>query len=646
MATQYDTQIQQLYVAYFNRPADAGGLAHWASVMANGGTTAQISAAFAQSLEYQVEYSQSTNAGIVNAVYENLFGRPAETEGLAFWVKALTDKTMTVENMVDLISQGAQGSDEVAFDSKVVVATAFTNALDTDAEKAGYSGADANKEAKKLLATIKTAEDATKAIVPATLNASVAAVVKAATPFSLETGLAAFETADKAIADFLDTAKIDVDKDGKADTNVDADAIEDNLDVATTDLAAEIAVDRRALFTATESESVRSALIEEQQVANAKVLKTAQDELKTANTALAGVKGLDAAVASNISAVAAEEDAAATVAEADAAAALAFTTLTARNTVNGVSDITVTGTAITSTKDGVLATLDAESNEWELNDGVTASKYVGLTAAINAANAALAAQEDLENAQLAQIFTELSVDLLDPNATAATELAALSDALSTDPATAGKPTVAEITNELSKREAAGVDADIEAFMKKITDFVDASVSAKAGTVVTKQAAVDGAQDLIDDLAAAVEKYEEAVALQDELDALVAARKVVSDDFVANKFKAPVTIDGSEYATTDADIFVAGDVSGSIASFGRSGDDVLFIGSGYTLNNGALTTGNNAVLEVFFTQKGNNTIVTIETETFGSSASSEAKIEITLTGIDASDLTFENGIITL
>lgn len=638
MATQYDTAIQQLYVAYFNRPADAAGLAHWAGFMANGGTVAQISAAFSQSLEYQVEYSQSTNAGVVNAVYQNLFGRPAEEAGLAFWVKALTDKTMTVDNMVTTIAAGAQTTDKVAYESKVVVATAFTNALDTDAEKAGYSGANANKAAKALLSNIKTAADATAAVVPATLNASVATVVKAATPFTLESGLAAYGVADKAVADFL--AGLDLDGDGENDKDVDAGVLDLNLAAAKTTLA--LNIDDKS-FADRESAAVRAALIEEQQDINAKALKVQQDELKAANTAVTAVTGLANAVAANTSAVAAEADAVASQKEAVAAFNLAFTSLQVRN---ATSNITVDGNTIISTVAGkvtVLASISETTEQWELTPGVTASNYAGLTAAIAAGNTVIAANDEVAEADLAQMFTELNVDIRDQTTLGTAELAKISFSEIT-PATAGKPTVAEITNELSALEAA--NKDTAPFIAQVKAFLTANVAPKAGAVVKEQADVAAAQKDIADLAAAVEAEAEAQALVDELESLVAARKLISDDFITAKYKAPVVIEGSLFATTDADIFVVGDVAGSISSFGRSGDDVLYVGSGYTLNKGALTTGDNAALEVFFTQKGNNTVVTIETETFGSSTSSNAKIEITLTGVDAADLTFENGIITL
>jgi hypothetical protein len=79
-------------------------------------------------------------------------------------------------------------------------------------------------------------------------------------------------------------------------------------------------------------------------------------------------------------------------------------------------------------------------------------------------------------------------------------------------------------------------------------------------------------------------------------------------------------------------------------FGMGGDDVLFVGADYALNAGKLAAGNNAALEVFIAQSGANTTITIETEVYGS-ASGDV-IVITLTGVNAADVAFANGIITV
>ena len=78
--------IQQLYVAYFGRPADATGLAYWETVVAaQDGSTTAVSAAFAASAEYTATFAGLSNDQIVNTIYNNLFHRDAEVAGLTYW---------------------------------------------------------------------------------------------------------------------------------------------------------------------------------------------------------------------------------------------------------------------------------------------------------------------------------------------------------------------------------------------------------------------------------------------------------------------------------------------------------------------------------------------------------------------------------
>ena len=59
----------------------------------------------------------------------------------------------------------------------------------------------------------------------------------------------------------------------------------------------------------------------------------------------------------------------------------------------------------------------------------------------------------------------------------------------------------------------------------------------------------------------------------------------------------------------------------------------------------LTTGNNAVLEVFMIQSGSSVKVYLETEVYGSDTAAVPEQIITLTGVTVAELTLANGIIT-
>ena len=95
------------------------------------------------------------------------------------------------------------------------------------------------------------------------------------------------------------------------------------------------------------------------------------------------------------------------------------------------------------------------------------------------------------------------------------------------------------------------------------------------------------------------------------------------------------------------------IGGTTTTFG-AGDSIV-IGSGYTFNAGALTTGNNTALEVFFVKGATGTQVVIETNVVGSATattdtagtvllSNEAAV-INLVGVTADHLSFNNGVVS-
>lgn len=160
---------------------------------------------------------------------------------------------------------------------------------------------------------------------------------------------------------------------------------------------------------------------------------------------------------------------------------------------------------------------------------------------------------------------------------------------------------------------------------------------------------DGVQDLIDALEKALGEQTDAQTDVDTLaelnDAIDAAEKAFED----NGFEVPVILGaGSTVATADADIFLVGTaLESTIINFGFQGDDALYIGTDFTLNEGALTDGDASLLEVFFIQDGNNAKVVLETKAYGSNEAQVDEIEITLTGVDAGQLSLDaDGFVTL
>lgn len=134
------TQIQNAYVAFFNRPADVAGLNYWSTYAGN---AADLLNTFAQSAEYKALYANMNNTQVVNAVYQNLFNHAPDVAGLNYWVGQLDGGALGIGNVADAINKGAQGTDSAIITNKVTAASAFTTALDTTAEVVAYAGVNA-----------------------------------------------------------------------------------------------------------------------------------------------------------------------------------------------------------------------------------------------------------------------------------------------------------------------------------------------------------------------------------------------------------------------------------------------------------------------------------------------------------------------
>jgi len=115
------TQTQQLYLAYFGRPAEQAGLTYWTS-QANA-TVTQVSAAFAQSPEYTSVYGNLSRAQTIDTLYQNLFGRTAANNELNYWLNS-TD--VSVSNLALALVNGATGTDRLLLDAKAQYAASVT----------------------------------------------------------------------------------------------------------------------------------------------------------------------------------------------------------------------------------------------------------------------------------------------------------------------------------------------------------------------------------------------------------------------------------------------------------------------------------------------------------------------------------------
>jgi len=77
--------VSRIYLAYFLRIPDTGGLEFWINEKLAGKSVSDISDSFAASTEFQNTYGSLNNADFVNLVYTNLFNRAADSGGFSYW---------------------------------------------------------------------------------------------------------------------------------------------------------------------------------------------------------------------------------------------------------------------------------------------------------------------------------------------------------------------------------------------------------------------------------------------------------------------------------------------------------------------------------------------------------------------------------
>ncbi|WP_299308862.1 hypothetical protein [uncultured Croceicoccus sp.] len=174
-------------------------------------------------------------------------------------------------------------------------------------------------------------------------------------------------------------------------------------------------------------------------------------------------------------------------------------------------------------------------------------------------------------------------------------------------------------------------------------------------------AVEAANQEIEDRADLKEAVTEAQALVTQYDDLAGDVTDAQDAIVELGYELPVAIEDTAdlTATARSDVYILSgdnlDGAASINLFDAAGDDILFVGSGFTLSNISATTdldasnqGDVNVLEVFVQQSGDDTILYFEDEAFaGNSSNGFQGFTLTLEGVDASTVSYDaTGYITI
>jgi len=156
-ATQYNATVQKAYIAYYGRPADPSGLAYWTDKLAAAkGNLSEIIQAFGSSAEATSLFGSKTNLAAVETLYQQIFGRGADSEGLIYYSGELQAGRMTLVNVAQRIIDGAKGGDVAIVSNRLVAAQSFTDSLNTGPEILAYQGDAAAASARTWLSSVSS----------------------------------------------------------------------------------------------------------------------------------------------------------------------------------------------------------------------------------------------------------------------------------------------------------------------------------------------------------------------------------------------------------------------------------------------------------------------------------------------------------
>jgi hypothetical protein len=136
--------MQEVYIAYYGRPADAVGLNYWGvRLYQAGGNLDALIAAYGTSAEYTDRFGALSDGALINTLYQNMFGRDADPVGLQWYVdyrlnpyrqdwtnshggnSAGATEYALSRIALDILN-GAQGGDRSIIENKREVARYFT----------------------------------------------------------------------------------------------------------------------------------------------------------------------------------------------------------------------------------------------------------------------------------------------------------------------------------------------------------------------------------------------------------------------------------------------------------------------------------------------------------------------------------------
>ncbi len=109
-----NAQIVRLYDTVFDRAPDTEGLEFWNGATHQGLGLRDLANFFIAAPEFASTYGEPTNLGFVQSLYQNILDRAGEAEGIAFWTNALDSGLADRPQVVVGFSESAEHIQQMA----------------------------------------------------------------------------------------------------------------------------------------------------------------------------------------------------------------------------------------------------------------------------------------------------------------------------------------------------------------------------------------------------------------------------------------------------------------------------------------------------------------------------------------------------
>lgn len=117
-----ENQVVDAYIAYYGRPADAGGLTYWADRLRREGRLTSIIDSFGDSQEFTSRYGGLGSEQLVRNLYLQLFGRQPDGPGLDYWIDEFESGRKSLQSISLDILAGARNTDQQIIQNRNQVA--------------------------------------------------------------------------------------------------------------------------------------------------------------------------------------------------------------------------------------------------------------------------------------------------------------------------------------------------------------------------------------------------------------------------------------------------------------------------------------------------------------------------------------------